>query len=67
MSEGEDTRLNEEMQIHLLKNKWDISGFIAMYIWRSVYWSNQVSLRNRVLLFFDWSKRIMFGRDLSQI
>lgn len=32
-------------------------GLIAMYMWRSVYWSEQVSLRTRVLLAVDWVKR----------
>lgn len=32
-------------------------GLIAMYMWRSVYWSEQVSLRTRVLLAVDWCKR----------
>jgi hypothetical protein len=26
----------------------------------------QVSLRNRVLILFDWAKTRVFGRDLSQ-
>jgi len=28
--------------------------------------SPQVSLRNRVLILFDWAKTRVFGRDLSQ-
>lgn len=40
-------------------------GLIAMYMWRSVYWSEQVSLRTRLLLAVDWCKRAVFGRDLS--
>lgn len=27
---------------------------LAMYAWRSVYWSEQVSARTRALLMFDW-------------
>ncbi|ORY87129.1 pyridine nucleotide-disulfide oxidoreductase-domain-containing protein [Protomyces lactucae-debilis] len=41
-------------------------GLIAMYMWRSVYWSEQVSLRTRVLLAIDWAKRAIWGRDLSR-
>ncbi|CCG81216.1 Putative uncharacterized protein [Taphrina deformans PYCC 5710] len=41
-------------------------GLIAMYMWRSVYWSEQVSLRTRLLLAVDWCKRGIFGRDLSR-
>jgi len=29
-------------------------GLIAMYAWRSVYWSEQVSMRTRALLMTDW-------------
>jgi hypothetical protein len=32
---------------------------------RSVYITKQVSLRNRVLILFDWLKTQVFGRDLS--
>ncbi|KAI9756062.1 MAG: hypothetical protein M4579_004032 [Chaenotheca gracillima] len=39
-------------------------GLLAVYIWRSVYFAQSVSLRTRILLAMDWSKRAMFGRDL---
>jgi len=42
-------------------------GLAAMYAWRAVYWSEQVSLRTRLLLMLDWIKRGVFGRDLSKI
>lgn len=29
----------------------------AMYAWRSVYWSEQVSFRTRALLMVDWVVR----------
>jgi hypothetical protein len=38
-----------------------------MYLWRSVYWSEQVSYRTRVLLMLDWIKRGIWGRDLSKV
>lgn len=41
-------------------------GLIAQYLWRSVYWSEQVSFRTRALLMIDWIKRGVFGRDLSR-
>lgn len=31
-----------------------MGGLAAMYAWRSVYWSEQVSYRTRALLMFDW-------------
>ena len=41
-------------------------GLIAMYMWRSVYWSEQVSMRTRILLAVDYMKRAVYGRDLSR-
>src|SRR5690606_25466313 len=41
-------------------------GFITFLFWRSVYLSKLVSLRNRVLVFFDWAKSHVLGRDLSR-
>lgn len=31
-----------------------MGGLFAMYAWRSVYWSEQVSARTRALLMIDW-------------
>lgn len=38
-------------------------GLMAMYLWRSVYFSQCVSFRTQILLFMDWLKRGLFGRD----
>jgi NADH dehydrogenase FAD-containing subunit len=32
-------------------------GLAAMYAWRSIYWSEQVSMRTRALLMLDWIVR----------
>lgn len=37
-------------------------GLLAVYLWRSVYFAQSVSLRTRMLLAMDWSKRALFGR-----
>lgn len=37
-------------------------GLLAVYLWRSVYFAQSVSLRTRVLLAMDWGKRALFGR-----
>ena len=42
-------------------------GIGAMYAWRSVYLSELVSMRTRVLVFLDYIKRGLWGRDLSRI
>ncbi|KIJ35778.1 hypothetical protein M422DRAFT_261962, partial [Sphaerobolus stellatus SS14] len=44
-----------------------MGGLMAMYAWRSIYWSEQVSSRSRVLLMFDWIIRGIWGRDLSKL
>ncbi|KAF8988101.1 hypothetical protein BGZ52_000827 [Haplosporangium bisporale] len=41
-------------------------GIGSEYLWRSVYFSEQVSVRTRMLLLMDWSKRALFGRDISK-
>lgn len=33
----------------------------------SIYWSEQTSMRTRLLLIIDWIKRGIFGRDLSKV
>ncbi|KAI9322892.1 hypothetical protein BX666DRAFT_1848999 [Dichotomocladium elegans] len=42
-----------------------IGGLYALYLWRSIYWSEQVSMRTRMNLSLDWSKRALWGRDIS--
>ncbi|KAI0312376.1 nucleotide-binding domain-containing protein, partial [Amylostereum chailletii] len=44
-----------------------MGGLVAMYAWRSVYWSEQVSARTRALLMIDWIVRGVWGRDLSKL
>lgn len=39
-------------------------GLLAVYLWRSIYFSQSVSLRTRIMLTMDWTKRALFGRDL---
>ena len=40
-------------------------GLLAVYIWRSIYFAQSVSLRTRILLAMDWTKRALFGRGWS--
>lgn len=50
--------------------KWGykvIGGLWALYLWRSVYWSEQVSMRTRMNLSIDWSKCAVWGRDISTV
>ncbi len=41
-------------------------GFSAWIFWRSAYLTKLVSLKNKVLVLFDWSKAFIFGRDVSR-
>jgi len=43
------------------------SGPIGFFLWRGIYWSKQVSWRNRVLVTFDWIKGRLFGRDIGAL
>ncbi|KAM5445651.1 hypothetical protein MaudCBS49596_007297 [Microsporum audouinii] len=39
-------------------------GLLAVYLWRSIYFAQSVSIRTRVLMAMDWAKRALFGRDM---
>lgn len=41
------------------------TGFTAFLFWRSVYITRLVSLKNKILVLFDWFKTFVFGRDVS--
>jgi NADH dehydrogenase len=46
---------------------WGWSGGLwAVYAWRSIYFAQSVSLRTRMLMAMDWSKRSLFGRGEFQ-
>ncbi|KEY66620.1 hypothetical protein S7711_01914 [Stachybotrys chartarum IBT 7711] len=45
---------------------WSFSGGLwAVYAWRSVYFSQSVSIRTRILMAMDWAKRGLFGRGTN--
>lgn len=60
---GNDQALAE---INAFDSSLAVFGGVAFLLWKSVYITKQVSLRNRVLILFDWLKAKAFGRDLSQ-
>ncbi|KAL1898981.1 hypothetical protein Cpir12675_001641 [Ceratocystis pirilliformis] len=44
---------------------WNVTGgLLAVYAWRGAYFAQNVSLRTRMLMAMDWTKRALFGRDL---
>lgn len=42
------------------------SGVATNLFWKSAYLSKLFSFRNRVLVAFDWTKKTVFGRDISR-
>lgn len=42
-------------------------GILYNYLWRSVYFAQSVSLRTRVMLAMDWTRRAIFGRGESGV
>ncbi len=41
-------------------------GFATFLFWRSAYLTRLVSMKNKVLVLFDWIKASIFGRDISR-
>ncbi|MGH2567756.1 MAG: FAD-dependent oxidoreductase [Bacteroidota bacterium] len=41
-------------------------GFSTWLFWRSAYLTRLVSIKNKVLVLFDWFKTFVFGRDISR-
>jgi len=41
-------------------------GWSTWLFWRSAYLTRIVSVKNKVLVLFDWIKTLVFGRDISQ-
>jgi NADH:ubiquinone reductase (non-electrogenic) len=41
-------------------------GLLTYFFWRSAYLTRLVSLKNKILVLFDWIKTAIFGRDLSK-
>jgi NADH:ubiquinone reductase (non-electrogenic) len=41
-------------------------GRAAFIFWRSVYLNRLVSVKNKMLVLFDWFKATLFGRDISR-
>ena len=44
-----------------------VSGGAGFGLWRSIYLAKQTSRRNQLLVFFDWTKAKLFGRDITLI
>jgi NADH:ubiquinone reductase (non-electrogenic) len=42
------------------------TGFKSWIFWRSIYITKLVSIKNKILVLFDWFKNFLFGRDVSK-
>nr|AOE43311.1 calcium-binding EF-hand domain-containing protein [Synstelium polycarpum] len=42
-------------------------GFGVWWAWRSIYLAKQFSFKNKMLVSLDWSKALLFGRDISRV
>lgn len=47
-------------------SKIPLSGLTAAFLWRTAYWTMQGSVRNILMVPFDWFKSWCFGRDLTR-
>jgi NADH:ubiquinone reductase (non-electrogenic) len=43
-----------------------LRGWISWFVWRSAYLTKLVSIKNKILVPFDWLKAIIFGRDVTK-
>lgn len=41
-------------------------GYTTWLFWRSAYITKLVSVKNKILVLFDWFKTLLFGRDISR-
>lgn len=46
--------------------QFKLRGFTTWIFWRSAYFTKLVSLKNKILVVFDWLKAFVFGRDTSR-
>ena len=42
------------------------AGFATWIFWRSAYITKLVSLKNKILVLFNWFTTMIFGRDISR-
>ncbi len=58
---GESEALADLPKLHVTGK-----GIATFLFWRSAYLTRLVTLKNKVQVIFDWSKALVFGRDLSK-
>jgi len=64
---GSFAALGSEQASLELPGDYVMSGVGTMMLWYGVYFSNQVSWRNKFLVVGDWFKKSVWGRDSSRV
>jgi len=62
---GSLSYVGENQSVADLRN-WKLGGFATWWLWRGVYWGQQTSIRNKVLIASDWINTFVFGRDSTR-
>ena len=44
----------------------NVTGWMALFMWKGAYFGKQVSWKNRILIPMYWFKSFVFGRDVSR-
>ncbi|KAI9222114.1 pyridine nucleotide-disulfide oxidoreductase-domain-containing protein [Blastocladiella britannica] len=55
-----------DVELPIIGKMISVSGYQSYLFWRSAYLSNLFTMRNKVLVAFDWTKEKLFGRDISR-
>jgi len=46
---------------------WKISGAVAWFLWRSIYWSKIPGIRTKLRVAIDWAMDALFPRDITMV
>lgn len=61
-----DLRAIADLRTEGRERKFTFAGLATFLLWRSVYMSKLLSVRNRTLVGIDWLETMVFGRDISR-
>lgn len=63
---GNTAYIGDENAVYELNESIMASGVAAIWLWRSIYLSEQVSLRTRIFVALDWLLSAIFGRNIGE-
>jgi NADH dehydrogenase FAD-containing subunit len=61
-----DLRAIADLRTEGRDRRFTFAGLATFLLWRSVYMSKLLSVRNRTLVGVDWLETMIFGRDISR-